>query len=291
MCSKENNKFFLCFVGIALVFFIASCNNPTSSSNNLPDPEPEEKPKAIAMKPIQGGTFSMGNADIGTRTVTVDNFLLADAPVTLNNFRNFVEAVTYETEAQRGNGGAVLTGGNFQAISDAHWDNPYFTQTMNNPVTLVSWNDAVAFCNWLSGEEGLTPAYTVSGGTTTLDTSANGYRLPTEAEWEHAASAGSATGARFGTNTGTAPVGTNVGNSNALFDMHGNVWEWCADWFGAYGSSAENNPTGPANGTSRVLRGGSWFSGEDGVQSTFRNSYTPQSRYSHVGFRVARNAE
>jgi formylglycine-generating enzyme required for sulfatase activity len=184
------------------------------------------------------------------------------------------------------------------------WRNAGFEQTDEHPVVNVSWNDAVAFCNWLSKKESKT------------------YRLPTEAEWEYACRAGTTTRYYSGDDPETlakvgnvadaalkakfpdlkytlkasddyvftAPVGSFKPNALGLFDMHGNAFQWCADWYGAeyYAASPVDDPTGPDSGTDRVLRGGSWNFGPLYSRSAKRFGLTPDLRSSYSGFRVAR---
>ncbi|OHD79782.1 MAG: hypothetical protein A3J97_05225 [Spirochaetes bacterium RIFOXYC1_FULL_54_7] len=171
------------------------------------------------------------------------------------------------------------------------------------PVINVTWYDAVAFCNWLSAEEGLTAAYTGSGTSWTLDRTRNGYRLPTEAEWQFAARGGNSTNnysyagsntiggvAWYDANSGskTQPVGTKAGNELGLFDMSGNVWEWNHDWYGSYPGSAQTNYTGLTSGTQRVFRGGSWFSLSSDCSVSYRVGIGPAYALDTLGFRVAR---
>ena len=131
--------------------------------------------------------------------------------------------------------------------------------------------------------------------------SANGYRLPTEAEWEYAARAGTTSAYSFGSTitTSQANFNNNVGrttrvgsfapNAWGLYDMHGNVREWCWDWFGTYPSSSETDPVGPSTGADRVLRGGSWFDTAAITRSAFRSNNTPIDRNFIIGFRVVRS--
>jgi sulfatase modifying factor 1 len=158
------------------------------------------------------------------------------------------------------------------------------------PVEGVSWWDAVRFCNALSQQEELAPAYRLQAGGEAVewDESADGYRLPTEAEWEHACRAGT-TGARYGTldeiawhrgNSGERihVVGGRQPNAWGLYDMLGNVWEWCWDLYDA-----------EVYGTYRVLRGGGWFDEHWSCRASVRRRSHPTFRIDDVGFRVARS--
>ncbi|XVQ15324.1 formylglycine-generating enzyme family protein [Spirillospora sp. CA-255316] len=158
------------------------------------------------------------------------------------------------------------------------------------PVESVSWLDAVRFCNDLSRREGLAPAYRLGGGAEDVgwDASADGYRLPTEAEWEHACRAGT-TGARYGPldeiawyrrNSGEAvqDVGGRRPNAWGLYDMLGNVWEWCWDLYDA-----------EVYGSYRVLRGGGWFDEHWSCRASVRRRSHPTFQTDDVGFRVARS--
>ncbi len=224
--------------------------------------------------------------------------------VTRGEFSQFVAATGYKTEAER-DGGRAAT---FNAKGDLHedqnagWKNPGFEQTDAHPVVIVSWNDATAFCRWLSEKEGAT------------------YRLPTEAEWEYACRAGTTTAYTTGSHVSdvfkagnglgqefrdhfhqksddqrpndgfvfTAPVGSFPPNSFGLFDMHGNAWEWCQDWFGgSYSPETAVDPTGPETGTKRVARGGGFDCGLS-ARSATRDSNVPTMRAANLGFRVAR---
>ena len=166
--------------------------------------------------------------------------------------------------------------------------NPSYFKGANNPVGVVSWNDAVEFCRKLSA----LPEEKAAG---------REYRLPTEAEWEYACRAGTKTAYSFGddssqlgdfgwydTNSrGTYPVGQKKPNPWGLYDIHGNVWEWCQDWYGEYPCGAVTDPQGPATGSSRVDRGGSWFSLARDCRSGNRSGDLPRYRGDFIGFRVA----
>jgi formylglycine-generating enzyme required for sulfatase activity len=181
------------------------------------------------------------------------------------------------------------------------------------PVINVSWEDAIRFCNALSERDGLTPAYRVDGGEVHWDLSAEGYRLPTEAEWEYAARGhdgriypwgnappsdqlcwdGDDNELGRGKRAGPSPVGMYPSGASpfGLLDMAGNVLEWCWDRYGPYRKmmDPEVNPTGPAQGEFRVLRGGSWFSMSPvWVRAADREHHEPSWHGSRVGFRCAR---
>jgi len=164
--------------------------------------------------------------------------------------------------------------------------NPSRRKHPQNPVEQVTWSAAARFCNARSLGEGLKPCYDTNKWT--CDFSANGYRLPTEAEWEYACRAGSATDFYFGDNArelksfawfeGNSPAGPHPAaqrkpNAWGLYDMAGNVWEWCNDFYGAkyYRESPQDNPRGPAQGEKRVLRGGAWSSSAESCASWVRN--------------------
>jgi formylglycine-generating enzyme required for sulfatase activity len=180
------------------------------------------------------------------------------------------------------------------------------------PVELVKWYETIEFCNGLSAAEGLEPAYTVDRGHVKWDTSANGYRLPTEAEWEYACRAGTATPfwngrclstdeANYNGNhplegcpTGeyrneTVPVASFPPNPWGLYDMHGNVWEWCWDRMAPYPKGAVSDPSGPPYGTTRVIRGGGWHFHAFCSRSANRDDGGLKLRYIFVGMRLARN--
>jgi len=184
----------------------------------------------------------------------------------------------------------------------------------DHPVYNVTWYEAVKWANARNEKEGLEPPYTVSGGvyrtgesTPNCNWSATGYRLPTEAEWEKAAR-GEAAGWPYPWSDideidvsranysnyygGTTPVGSFAPNGVGLYDMAGNVWEWCWDWYGeaSYASSPGSDPRGPASGTGRVLRGGSWYVYANGCRVANRGNYWPDYELGNLGLRLVRTA-
>ena len=191
---------------------------------------------------------------------------------------------------------------------------------INCPLEQVNWYEAAAYANALSAQVGKAKCYKCTGsGKSVSCTEATayagkkvytcpGYRLPTEAEWEYAYRAGTSTAFYNGgitsckgkdpnlekigwynqnSSSTTHPVGQKTPNTWGLYDMAGNVWEWCHDWYGSYPSSSVSDPVGPT-GSSRVLRGGSWYGNPDYVRAAYRNAYTPSSRLDLIGFRCTR---
>lgn len=235
-------------------------------------------------------------------------FFLGMHHVTRGQFRQFVEATGHNMDTEQGKKrwawGWDPDNKEFSFNEKYSWRNAGFKQTDEHPVVNVTWNDAVAFCKWLSKKEGQT------------------YRLPTEAEWEYACRAGTTTRYDSGDDPETlgkvnnlvdatakakipdwkymirssdnyvftSPVGKSKPNAFGLCDMHGNAWQWCADWYGAeyYAASPADDPTGPDSGRDRVVRGGTWSFRPLGARSAERNHTEPDGRNCGAGFRVAR---
>jgi formylglycine-generating enzyme required for sulfatase activity len=240
--------------------------------------------------PVAGGCFLMGNGfsdgyhlENPVHEVCLDGFSIARFDVTVGEFKHFVAATGYRSEAEQGDGCYVYDGSSWQKDAAASWRNPGFTQDDRHPVVCLSWNDAVSYAKWLSAVDN------------------RNYHLPTEAQWEYAARGGGrieryAGGddveavAWYSANSGgsTHPVGLKKANVLGLYDMSGNVWQWTADWYGEryYRDSPKNNPQGPVSGTKRVFRGGSWFYDARGVRASYRDFAVPVYRSSYLGFRL-----
>jgi sulfatase modifying factor 1 len=272
----------------------------------------------MAFVRIEPGTFEMGsppgeakrNENETLHRVTLTRgFFMGTTEVTVAQFRQFIEATGYETTAEQQGWTYAWNADaeSYRVVHGASWRSPGFERTDQHPVG-VSWFDAVAFCDWLTGRYGAT------------------FRLPTEAEWEYACRAGTQTPFQWGDDpddgegwcngadqTGlamfpwwrrmaaniesfeifewsdgyafTAPVGQLRANASGLYDMHGNIAEWCADWFAEYPDGEVTDPTGPASGTHRVLRGGGSEFPPSMCRSAHRFYAEPDSTGS-LGFRV-----
>ena len=235
---------------------------------------------------VKGGIFQMGSNECDdekpTHTVTIDDFYIGKHPVTQKEWK-------------------IIMG-----------NNPSYLKGDNLPVEQVNWYDAVEFCNKKSIKEGLNPCYTGSRKKITCNFSVNSYRLPTEAEWEFASRGGMESKgyhysgsniidevAWYPKNSGvifliiggqTAEVGLKHSNELGIYDMSGNVWEWCNDWYESdyNSSSSRNNPKGPSSGSQCIIRGGSFLSHYSYCQVTSRYFLDPYFTGRDYGFRLAR---
>ncbi|MFZ2956576.1 MAG: formylglycine-generating enzyme family protein [Candidatus Ozemobacteraceae bacterium] len=261
---------------------------------------------------IPDGNFQMGNAtgdsdEQSVHHVTIQKaFLMGTCEVTQEQYQSVMKVnPSYFVPTQT----AYSSG---------------YSNTASQPVEHVSWYDAVRFCNALSNDQHLTPCYKNQSNITSIDDrdnvtcdwSATGYRLPTEAEWEYACRAGQTTVYFWGDDAeeitmkkyawyrrnaydyywtephaekgGTQPVGMKLPNKFGLYDMSGNVWEWCWDRFGSYTSDAASDPRGSESGWSHVYRGGHWISDRNHCRSTNRSGGLPSFHWFCVGFRIVR---
>lgn len=255
---------------------------------------------SFEMVEVKGGTFTMGGTseqgsetnseEEPTHSVTLSDYYIGKYEVTVGMFREFVNETNYRTDADKEGWSYVWTGSSWDKKNGVNWKcdaNGYVRNSSedNHPVIHVSWNDAKAFCEWLARKTSQT------------------FRLPTEAEWEYAARGGNKSrGYKYsGSNnindvawytsttndSGTKPVGTKSPNEFGIYDMSGNVWEICQDWYGDYSSGSQTNPTGPATGSNRVLRGGGWLHNARYCRVSYRSYSTPDGRDGYLGFRLA----
>jgi formylglycine-generating enzyme required for sulfatase activity len=248
---------------------------------------------------VPRGTFVMGSpadepgrepAEVQHQVEISRGFYLGATEVTVGQFRKFVAETGYKTSGEaEGTGGWGVNpdSGKMESGPQYTWKNTGFPQTDEHPVVIVSWTDADAFCRWLVKKEN------------------RDFRLPTEAEWEYACRAGTKTAYSCGATVAdlarvgfkenaagrfTVPVGGFEKNAFGIFDMHGNAWEWCQDFYDpkGYAGGRQTDPQGPATGMARVQRGGGWSSTADRWRSAARIGRDPVSyRGSYQGFRVA----
>ena len=260
-------------------------------------PDPTRTLQEVKLLYIQGGTFMMGSpttepergSDETQHQVTLSGFYISEYAITNELYCRFLNATGVPSSGE----GNVSGFGNQPLISAHQWGVQYVsnewrpaTGYANYPVVMVSWFGAKAFCDWAGG------------------------RLPTEAEWEYACRAGTTTPFNTGNNLTTAqanyngnqpyngnpagtylgrtqPVGSYAPNARGLYDMHGNVYEWCNDWHNSYGTAAVTNPTGPSTGWARIIRGGSWRADAFMCRSAVHSYNIPNRPSDDLGFRMA----
>jgi formylglycine-generating enzyme required for sulfatase activity len=300
----------LCF--LVLIAGGASDAAPEKNESSIEVPLKKGGKLVLEFARIPKGKFLMGSPkpekdhsfyEVEHEVELRRDYMLGKTTITRGQFRAFVEDADYKTEAEQdGKGGYGWTRNGFAQKPEFTWKNPGFAQTDEHPVVNVSWNDAVAFCEWVKRMTG------------------KDVRLPMEAEWERACRGGQRKGRYFfgddeeelaryanvadasyraATNftdgikaddgyAFTAPVGKFRANQYGLYDMHGNVWQWCSDWYDQqyYANGDKEDPQCPNYGTQRVLRGGSWsrYAGE--CRAAHRTDCAPAYRSSGVGFRV-----
>jgi formylglycine-generating enzyme required for sulfatase activity len=265
---------------------------------------------------ISGGTYTMGDLwgdgytnETPTHEVSVNDFNISPYEITSEQYIEFLNSLGvgsngfwYHTLINMENSDrAIGHNGNFYFMGS-----PY-ASSERDPVTCVSWWGAMEYCNWLSLSALLTPCYTIENGDSVIcDWAANGYRLPTEAEWEYAARSGGRddqkwsgtsieneienyTWFRENSNYKTHPVGELEPNDLGLYDMSGNVMEFCWDWWGSYTAEDQNNPHGPTTGAGRVIRGGDYSTIPVLLRCSQRNGLNPIASGTGRGFRIVRN--
>jgi formylglycine-generating enzyme required for sulfatase activity len=263
---------------------------------------------------VRGNTFQMGDIwhigdedEFPIRFVTLPDFYMGKYEVTHADFIEFLNSVEVDEDGYK-DGNMLI---DIRDIDCAvEWDGMEFffnktskVSTINSAVIEVTWYGAVEYCNWLSEINGKQTAYTIDGENVICDWEVLGYRLPTEAEWEFAARAGGRDDQKYsGTNYDSEAndyvvnyqnsggrvndVGTKLPNPLGIYDMSGNVWEWCWDWHAGYLSTNPYFPTGPADGDYKVRRGGSWSYGIYYSRTSNRGSNSPTISNDFIGFRV-----
>ncbi len=230
---------------------------------------------------VKGGTFSMGSTsgysdEAPVHSVTLSDYSIGKYEVTVGQYKAFCNATHHQ-----------FPGKPQHDWYDEHDNIREWVWRDNNPIVNVTWNDAIAYCEWLSDQTG------------------DKYYLPTEAQWEYAARGGKKSkGYTYsGSNSiksvawydettyekGTRPVGQLAPNELGIYDMSGNAFEWCADYYGTYSSRSVTNPTGPKRGQYRTIRGGSWYYMDEFCKITQRDSPKPTLKKFVYGFRVVKN--
>jgi formylglycine-generating enzyme required for sulfatase activity len=264
------------------------------------------------MAAIPGGTFDMGDhAGVGwareqpVHSVTLDAFYMDKYEVSNTKFADFLNNTTVTVLGisvyQVGGTGQLIC----YLVNGLSHDGSAFVVDAgkdNLPVVHQTWYGAALYCNYLSALNGRTPCYDET--MFTCDFTADGFRLPTEAEWEYASRGGehssyyqyphgsdsiSSLDTNYDNNiSATVDVGSYAANGYGLYDMAGNAWEWCNDWYGGsyYSNSISTNPTGPATGSSRVIRGGGWYNAAIYLRCALRYNNNPTYINSDFGFRV-----
>jgi formylglycine-generating enzyme required for sulfatase activity len=307
-------QFILCLMGLSVIPLFL----PVETINTVIQlGQPAEL--VVLLEPemvkIKGGDFLMGssetekgrNDDEKRHKVYVDDFSMGRYEITVAQFGQFVNNTGYQTDAEKtGQGCYGYKDKKFDEYKDYHWRNPGFEQTAQHPVVCVSWNDAIAYTDWLS------------------EKTTKNFRLPTEAQWEYAARGGTTTARYWGNDSDkacayangldislkkvfnnvkkevlhnckdnyiyTAPVGSFIENSYYLNDMLGNAWEWtCSEYDKEYkGKEIKCLSNNRANNDSLVIRGGSWDFSPRWLRSANRFAFSATYRYNYLGFRISR---
>lgn len=297
---------------LAVTFVVATCPGQVLVESNAKEIKNSLGMKLVYIPP---GKFTMGapETELGREAQETPHeveltrgFYMGAYEVTVGQFKQFVTATKFRTDGERDGKGAygIDADGKVKDMRpEFTWKNPGFEQTDQHPVVNVSWTDAKAFCRWLSEKE------------------KKPYRMATEAEWEYACRAGTKTAYAHGDDPEglatigngadataramypewsigikgkdghifTAPVGQFKPNAFGLYDMHGNVWEWCEDWYvpNSYSREKQVDPTGPATGKAKVQRGGGWSSDAKRLRSAARIGRNLVAyRGCYQGFRV-----
>ncbi len=284
---------------------MTGCSPEDNEKNNIADQEAKISDNAAVnisdnkindgLVLIHGGTFQMGSPtdeperdnDEVQHSVTVADFYMAETELTQKDYQTVIGTDPSENKGDK------------------------------LPVTNITWYDAVKYCNELSKAKGLTPCYEISDNTVVWNRAADGYRLPTEAEWEYAARANTATPFNFGDYVydenancynaygynndasgqwingyieHTVDVKSYKPNSFGLYDMHGNAAEWVWDWYGEYANTSAKDPTGSQTGNYKIARGGGWNDFPKHIRSAYRSAFPADVPLYSIGMRIVRNA-
>jgi formylglycine-generating enzyme required for sulfatase activity len=266
---------------------IAACKSGEITGNGNQAASATKTLQGVKLLYIKGGTFTMGSPDSEPgrwrdevqHAVTVNGFYLSEKEITNEQFCRFLNATGVSGDGQgnvSGHGVQTLIEEDFSGVKYVNGSWQPATGKANYPVVKVSWYGAKAYCDWAGG------------------------RLPAEAEWEYACRAGTTTPFNTGRNLSASqanyndginfdmqPTGSYAPNAWGLYDMHGNVSEWCSDWYGPYSNSPQTDPQGPSSGSSRVLRGGSWYNKASDCRVSHRDGDGPGIRRNGSGFRLA----
>jgi len=229
---------------------------------------------------VEGGTFQMGSnsgddSEKPVHDVLINSFYISNHEVTQREWEDIMS------------------------------DNNSQYKNENLPVQNINWDEAVQYCNLRSSREGLNKCYSFEekNGQIKCDWNMNGYRLPTEAEWEYSARGGKKSQKKIYSGSNEIDivswyfssigdtvhnVMTKTPNELGLYDMSGNVWEWCWDWFGKYSDKLQKNPVGAISGTHRIIRGGAWDEEENCCSVSYREGADPSFKSDNIGFRIVR---
>ena len=269
------------------LLYCSSCISQTTTNHN--------------MVFVRGGTFSMGctteqasdcdESEKPIHQVTLSDYYIGKYEVTVQEFKAFVDATNYQTDADKEGWSLVWDGKGMTTKNLVNWKcdtegNRLSPSEYKRPVIHVSSSDAIAYCKWLSQNTG------------------KDYRLPTEAEWEYAARGGNLSKRyKYAGSNNLDEVAWHLDNSGGkihlvgykkanelgLYDMSGNVWEWCQDWEGDYKDQPQTNPTGSESDSSccRIFRGGSWGHGAESCRVSNRSYISPWVSTYNIGFRLA----